>query len=565
MGCGASNASKETVKPARGYFPSKIVQSDKKGAKTVLGTNYVKVPAEIFLFGGSKVLKFDTKTRKISPATLPTAVEIPKRTQSLLFRDEKHIALVGGIHNGKTSNACMLLELPSLQVTPLPNFPTPIKYTTLVEFNGMLVAIGGETEGNDPESISKKIYTLQISGGIGKAWEHHSDLPIARRSANVVVTLNTFIVFGGYSGNKNRSTQIDVVDIAGKKASQAPYRLPLGVEGARLAWHGEHILLIGGKRTGDAADNNVLMLDFERKAIMSTRDLNQGRDFPITVAVAEDEVVVIGGGKLKTAEHRSWCTQTNDYVFKPVTIEGIDLLEDPSHYNAAKPSFIKDVPETAKIPTIDPKNSIIFGNEIDCFLIEVPQDLVPYFYFSPLKLQQKTGQSSLRYDARTVYMCAGTDTTRTRVSVKTYKFFLDTKEIVELAKMNVPRYFPVFIHHGQDFYAIGGKTTGAKASKAVEKLSVQTETEKWAVLAEMPTARFGHVAWISDKKIYVVGGTDADGGKPIKDAIVYDSVANTWSKAGRFLVDFSIYSRTSSDWVKLHHHWRPCVHIWWPV
>ena len=157
MGCGASNASKETVKPARGYFPSKIVQSDKKGAKTVLGTNYVKVPAEIFLFGGSKVLKFDTKTRKISPATLPTAVEIPKRTQSLLFRDEKQIALVGGIHNGKTSNASMLLELPTLKVTPLPNFPTPIKYTTLVEFNGMLVAIGGETEGNDPESISKKI------------------------------------------------------------------------------------------------------------------------------------------------------------------------------------------------------------------------------------------------------------------------------------------------------------------------------------------------------------------------------------------------------------------------
>lgn len=546
MGCGASN-NKDTVKPARGYFPSKIVTSDKKGNKTSQGANYVKVPAEIFLFGGSRALKFDTKTKKVLPAVIDPSVKIPKRTQSLLLKNQKQIALVGGIHEGKTSNQCLLLEVPSLKATPLPNFPTPIKYTTLVEYNGMLVAIGGETEGNDPESISKKIYTLKIEGGIGAAWEHHSDLPIARRSANVVVTPNNFIVFGGYSGKTLRSTQIDIVDVAAKSAKQAPYRLPLGVEGARLAWHGDYVLLIGGKRAGDAADNNVLLLDFERKAILSTRDLNEGRDFPIVVPVAEDEVVVIGGGKLKTAEHRAWCTQTNDYVFKPITIEGTELLEDPSHYNAALTTFLDDIPDSAKIPTIDTKNNIIFGNEIDCFLIEFPQDLVPYFYFSPLKLQQKTGQSSLRFDARTIYMCAGTDTTRTKISVKTYKFFLDTKEIVELAKMNVPRYFPVFINNGSDFYAIGGKTSGAKPSKAIEKLSVATETQSWTTLAEMPSPRFGHVAWVADKKIYVVGGTDADAGKPHTDVLVYDIPTNAWSTAGKISPNLSIQTGACSQ------------------
>jgi Kelch motif len=536
MGCGASN-SKEMVKPARGFFPSKIVSADKKGGKAIQGNNYVKVPAEIFLFGGSKVLKFDTKGKKISPAAIDAAIKIPKRTQSLLFKNEKHIALVGGILDDKTTNQCLLLELPSLKCTPLPNFPTPIKYTTLVEYQGLLVAIGGETDGQDPDCISKKIYTLKIEGGIGTAWEHHSDLPIGRRSANVVVTPNNFIVFGGYSGKGLRSTQIDIVEVSAKSAKQAPYRIPLGVEGARLAWHGDYILLIGGKRTGDNPDNNVLLLDFERKAILSTRDLNQGRDFPVTVPVAEDEVVVIGGGKLKNAEHRSWCEQTHDYVFKPITIEGAELLEDPSHYNAALPTFLDDIPDAAKIPTIDLKNNIIFGNEIDCFLIEFPQDLVPYFYFSPLKLQQKTGQSSLRFDARTVYMCAGTDTTRTKISVKTYKFYLDTKEIIELAKMNVARYFPAFINHGSDFYAIGGKTTGGKASKAIEKLSVATETQSWTNLADLPAPRFGHVAWVADKKIYVLGGTSADAGKPTNEVIVYDIPSNAWSKAGKLLFE----------------------------
>jgi Kelch motif len=535
MGCGASN-SKEMVKPARGFFPSKIVASDSKGSKSVQGNNYVKVPAEIFLFGGTKVLKFDTKGKKISAATIDASIKIPKRTQSLLFKNEKHIALVGGILDEKTTSQCLLLELPSLKCTPLPNFPTPIKNTTLVEYQGMLVAIGGETEGQDPDCISKKIYTLKIDGGIGTAWEHHSDLPIARRSANVVVTPNNFIVFGGYSGKGLRSTQIDIVEVSAKSAKQAPYRIPLGVEGARLAWHGDYILLIGGKRTGDNPDNNVLLLDFERKAILSTRDLNQGRDFPVTVPVAQDEVIVIGGGKLKTAEHRSWCNETHDYVFKPISIEGAELLEDPSHYNAALPTFLDDIPDSAKIPTIDLKNNIIFGNEIDCFLIEFPQDFVPYFYFSPLKLQQKTGQSSLRFDARTVYMCAGTDTTRTKISVKTYKFFLDTKEIIELAKMNVARYFPAFINHGSDFYAIGGKTTGGKASKAIEKLSVATEAQSWTNLAELPAPRFGHVAWVAEKKIYVLGGTSADAGKPINEVNIYDISSNAWSKAGKLFL-----------------------------
>lgn len=551
MGCGASN-NKETVKPARGYFPSKIVSVDNKGKKAAQGANYVKVPAEIFLFGGSKTLKFDTKTKKVLPAAIDASVKIPKRTQSLLLQSQKHIVLVGGIHDGKTSNQCMLLEVPSLKATPLPNFPHPIKYTTLVEYKGMVVAIGGETDGNDPESITKKIYTLKIEGGVGTAWEHHSDLPIARRSANVVVTPNTFIVFGGYSGKSLRSTQVDIVDVAGKSAKQAPYRLPLGVEGARLAWHGDYVLLIGGKRNGDSPDNNVLLLDFERKALLSVRDLNDARDFSIVVPVAEDEVVVIGGGKLKTAEHRAWCNQTNDYVFKPITIEGTEQLEDPSHYNAALPTFLDDIPDTAKIPTIDTKNNIVFGNEIDCFLIEFPQDLVPYFYFSPLKLQQKTGQSSLRFDARTIYMCAGTDTTRTKISVKTYKFFLDTKEIIELAKMNVPRYFPAFINNGSDFYAIGGKTSGAKSSNAIEKLSVATETQSWTTLAPMPAARFGHVAWVADKKIYVVGGTDADGGKPHTDTLVYDIPSNAWSTAGKFVFNLRLQTGTSPQRLRLN-------------
>ena len=172
-----------------------------------------------------------------------------------------------------------------------------------------------------------------------------------------------------------------------------------------------------------------------------------------------------------------------------------------------------------------------------------------------MKLQQKTGQSSVRFDARTIYMCAGTDTTRTKISVKTYKFFLDTKEIVELAKMNVPRYFPVFIHNGSDFFAIGGKTSGGKACKAIEKLSVATETQSWTSLADLPAPRFGHVAWISGTKIFVIGGTSADGGKPLAEAIVYDIPSNAWTKARKQTTNCSIYHGTCSEWFRIARDW----------
>lgn len=521
MGCGDSKP--KLIKAEKGVFIEKIDESKVKN------TN-VYIQEHVYLFGGAKILQFDTKQMRISQVKYDPSLKIPKRTTPEYLKDMKKIITVGGTVDGAITDACYLLDpMDFNKFVKLPNYPKPVKCVTLAYFNGVVWGIGGETNGGDPEGILKEVYCLKLQGGQASGgWELACSLDKPRRSANVAITEKNIYIWGGYNGKGLRTTQIETIDLGSKAVTVQQYRLPLGVEGARLCWYGDDILLVGGKRIGDAPDANVLVLDLEKKAIMSKRDLGTPRDFPIIIPLSVSEVVVIGGAKLRTAEKRAWNPEVQDYEFNPVTIEGMDLLEDPSAYNAALPTFVNLIPDHDVFPEFATDSTIVFGNEIDCFLLEFPASGIPHFYLSPMRLQQKTGQSALRYDPNTIYLVGGTDTTRSKISQKTFKFSVKTKNIDELAKLNAPRYFAQFIHHGSDFYLIGGKSQGGIVTPNVEKLSIATEKEKWDQLPPMKHPRIGHVAWAADKKIFVIGGTEADRGKPIEEVEVYDTVSNEW-------------------------------------
>ncbi len=175
------------------------------------------------------------------------------------------------------------------------------------------------------------------------------------------------------------------------------------------------------------------------------RDLNTPRDYPLVLPTKIDEVVVFGGGTHKTAELRSWNPQLGDYEFKPFKVTGEELIESPNSYDSALPTFMDVVTEKESFPNFAEGSRLIFGNEIDCFVIELTKDLTANFYKSPMKLQQKTGQNSVRTDKNTIYLAGGTDTSRTKISSKTYRFLFSTKEVTELAKLNIGRYFPVMV------------------------------------------------------------------------------------------------------------------------
>lgn len=59
-------------------------------------------------------------------------------------------------------------------------------------------------------------------------------------------------------------------DVKTGELNQADFRLPLGVFGCSLAWHGDDILMIGGERLGERS-TAVMKLDFKEKNILSMR------------------------------------------------------------------------------------------------------------------------------------------------------------------------------------------------------------------------------------------------------------------------------------------------------
>lgn len=235
----------------------------------------VKVPPIVYLFGGKKILQFDTKTRKIT--NLPTEPKVipPERTESEYLEDMDKIFTIGGMKDGKISNITYFWDPKDWTKTErVPDFPVPIRYTTSAYYDGYIYTIGGETEGTFPENMLKDVYRLKLKPEVGTEWEKFAEMQNRRRSANVMVANGIIHVFGGLSEGGSgpvRTTAIDMIDTKTKECKQDKVRLPLGVEGARMCWAGDDILLIGGKRDGDKPDANVLVLDFEKHAIMSMR------------------------------------------------------------------------------------------------------------------------------------------------------------------------------------------------------------------------------------------------------------------------------------------------------
>lgn len=95
--------------------------------------------------------------------------------------------------------------------------------------------------------------------------------------------------------------------------------------------------------------------------------------------------------------------------------------------------------------------------------------------------------------------------------------------------MNHPRYYSTLEFFNNTLYIIGGKTKGSIATPTCERLDLTKPDAKWEDLPPMSKPRFGHLAWTSNNKIYVVGGTTVDKGKPLSEVEVFDIAANKWS------------------------------------
>jgi N-acetylneuraminic acid mutarotase len=102
-----------------------------------------------------------------------------------------------------------------------------------------------------------------------------------------------------------------------------------------------------------------------------------------------------------------------------------------------------------------------------------------------------------------------------------------------LSPMPTPRAGLAVAVVGNAIYAIGGRSnTGGPCSglelAAVERYDIDTDT--WAPVAPLPSARSDLAATTAGGKIYIFGGCDP-AGNILADVDVYDPVTDTWSSS----------------------------------
>lgn len=395
-----------------------------------------------------------------------------------------------------------------------------------------LYLIGGITEkqsGDNDEEPGTVIGNIWMQNGT--AWSEVGKLPKPRTNFEVVVNGPKIFVFAGSSGGgKGPSTQIDIFDTKTNKCSVAGYRLPLGVVGASLAWHGRDVLIIGGERAGKPS-TGVMKLDFKDQTILSVRDLKKARANTIIIPIGIDEILALGGSGERTVEKRCWDSKENDYNWFDCTkeVKGMELLGNPNEYNSITVTFEVSASEDDNFPAFDPKSNFIFGNELSPFLLEFNEEMEVSYYPAPMQLQQKTGQVAFRRDYNTIFFIGGCDTTYTYYSKKTYMFDIPGKKVEEVARLNVGRTGFATVCHNNMLYVTGGWTNGHKYLKSGEVLHLDNPKE-WKSLPSMNKPRAGHFMWVNTDTnvIYAAGGISAQNGKPLDCVEFYDPSKEKW-------------------------------------
>ena len=171
------------------------------------------------------------------------------------------------------------------------------------------------------------------------------------------------------------TTQIEIFNVKTNKIQMAEYRLPLGVSGCSMAWHGDDVLLVGGNRCGSKnGSKEVMKLDFVEKNILALRDLHQERVNAIVIPIEHDRILAVAGSKDGAkAEERYWEPELMDYVwrdFNNITGDLGEILEKPSEYSHVMTTFCVGGNDSDRFPKLNTNSNFTFGNELSPWILE---------------------------------------------------------------------------------------------------------------------------------------------------------------------------------------------------
>ena len=208
--------------------------------------------------------------------------------------------ICGGINKGigKISQKAYIYNPRNNTVIKIDNC-IDARYTfNLIEMDRYAYAIGGRTWGEDDQAI---LNTCERYNPATEKWEQMAQLNHPRCSAMAFQLSNRIFILGGYSGQSQRWTDVEVFHSERNRWSMLKVKLDFPLEGSGLALADQKggVFLIGG-RTDDGDTDKIWKFDIDRGSMLEIGNLKEVKSLTKSYEFEEDKLFILGGENYTT-------------------------------------------------------------------------------------------------------------------------------------------------------------------------------------------------------------------------------------------------------------------------
>jgi hypothetical protein len=449
-------------------------------------------------------------------------------------KSDSTLVVCGGIRFNLMgiSDQCFEYNLITNRVKKLPPMRN-FRYTfPIVMLKNRIYAIGGRVYGDDQQSILR---SCEIFDFAKNAWSPIADLNKPRCTATAMIFGDQVWVFGGYTGQFERSRKIERYNEGFNRWEVVDFKLVHGFENGNViaGINPNEILIMGGKfNYGESV--SVFQYDFARKTVIGLKPLSYDHVLSKHFTDRTNTTYMLTQPDADRLVFEAYNETTGLHEAGPVTGPPLKDFIKFKQYNFNSPNIEIVRQEVPAEPLIDYKDlNVVFGNDTEPFQLNIHRvtgdiRLLPI----NLSIRVRSNQGCIRVSESDVMLFGGSNKSGQRVTSKSFLANLSTGGISHVTKMSRARHSFASVKLGDFIYACGGKEGMDGRQNTLSFCErYDLKTHLWTSIAPLLIPRSLAQAFAFGGRLFVAGGVLANDGRT--DTVeVYDQFHNVWYAFG---------------------------------
>lgn len=452
-------------------------------------------------------------------------------------KSENTMIVCGGIRFNLVgiSDQCFEFDLSANTIRKLPNMLN-IRYTFPIIFmNEKIYVIGGRVYGDDTHSILKK---CEVFDYLTWQWKSLPDLNVSRCTSSAIVYNKDIWVFGGYTGQYERSRKIERFDEQMNVWRVLSFRLMHGFENGSISptKNPNEVIIFGGK-FNYGASMSVMLYNFEQETVVNMKPLSNDHVLSKQFITNDKTCVLVTQSENDNIIWESYNTDLSQYDTGKLNGKILKDLIKFKQYNYNSSNIEVAFEDSKSVFLEDYADyNIVFGNDLEPFQLVI-HNTTGEVLVQPLSLHLsiKHSQGVIRLNGNELFFCGGTNRSEQKFIQKSFVFNLVTRKVSHPKIMNRSRHSFAITRLNDQIYVCGGKEgTDFRTGTIAFCESYDLRTNTWQSIAALNFARSDAQAFVFGDRVFVAGGNLANGGKT--DTIeLFNEQKNTWFGFGILL------------------------------